>query len=175
MKRILKERLKPYSKTELLVPKGAAVVSSMFKDEDIFIYIEVDQHVESVSRIFRTIGTGWNVPKGPWQFVGTVVGVWEGLDDMVYHIYELLEKTERNLDELVSRMKESRNVVESPKSSPVDIAKNAFSMGWWCLEEGYETCDIIKADDILDDKMEAEKVSLNSKKEDLDGPYPSPR
>lgn len=175
MKRIIWQQLDTRGVTELDIPQGAKVLSCVFEEGAIAIFIEVDSSAKHVKRSFKTITTGGDAPSGAWRFVGSVQQRETDWGSTMYHIYELPEKTERNLDELVSRMKESRNVVESPKSSPVDIAKNAFSMGWWCLEEGFETCDTIKADEILDAKMKPKKVSLNLKKRDLDGPYPSPR
>lgn len=92
MKTIWKERLNPLTKTEMFLPKGAKVLSSMFKDGHASIFIEVNPDAEQVKRSFKTIGTGWQVPEGRWQFVGTVMDTGDDDYGMVFHIYELPEK-----------------------------------------------------------------------------------
>lgn len=155
MTEIWKERLNVNSSTNMDLPKGAKVLSTAWKDDNISIFIEVNPNADLVSRKFTTVGTGWDVPTN-MEFKGTVLTTSRGVTE-AYHVYEkaealtckpvkTLSKREEILDnQYIVNKNESLEHVNS--GDFVKLFGQGATFHMWLEVHSYTQGDLIKSEE----------------------------
>jgi len=86
MKTIYKYKLDDVGEKTIQMPENAVFLSVQVQHGEIGMWFMVDTGNADVSRQFSIVGTGWELPNYPTQYLGTVQKD-EGL--LVWHIFEL--------------------------------------------------------------------------------------
>lgn len=74
-----------YPMGDILMPKGAKVLSTGIQDRHGYIWAEVDTEQTLETRTFKMFGTGWKMPETQNVFIGTL---FDG--DYVWHVFEMV-------------------------------------------------------------------------------------
>ena len=84
--KIFKYEMPDAGKTkEVYLPKDAQVLSVQAQDQKIYLWAAVEESNAAELRRFRTVGTGWDLPSGSIEHLGTVQQ-----SIFVWHVWELL-------------------------------------------------------------------------------------
>ncbi len=83
MKAIYKYELPPCRETKIEMPMWSRPLSAAFQDDKLFVWAYVDTSAEMETRLFRVLGTGWDLGDSPGAFINTVF-----IDGLVFHVFD---------------------------------------------------------------------------------------
>jgi len=87
MKTIWKFKIPQCERSSIEMPKDAKILAVGNQYEVVCLWAEVDPKNDTVSRMFRIIGTGHSVPDELLEYIGTVQMTG---GNFIWHIYEQL-------------------------------------------------------------------------------------
>jgi hypothetical protein len=83
MTTIWKYKLEP--ETLFLMPIGAKILCLKVQDDTPFMWVLVDPTADKEKRIFRSYGTGEEMPDNPGTYIGTILNC---KGTKVFHVFE---------------------------------------------------------------------------------------